>query len=374
MASALWSSPTAQILAFPGALPGAVHGQPPDAAGQRPAAVARGARRLAQLRARAARALAGARAAALRRCVACAATPTASTCRHGARQRALRPGRAGLPQRPGAGAAGRCRRARARRSSARSPTRPTTPCCTPTPRLLPRNRKAWAAWNALRAARSGDAVHGQLLHEPAAGHRLAASRSWSRSTAATRSIRRRSCARMRYHHPVYTPRHRSPRSSARPRSRASPHLVRRRVLGLGLPRGRHAQRGRSRARARRALGVTRSRCHACRSAPESCRERRGTRVAAAPLRQRGLRRLVRHRRHAPHAHAFRYRMAQLYLDLAELDARVRAALAVVERPPQRRASSAAAITSAIRSCRSTKRCATRVERRPAAARAGRSAC
>ncbi len=28
---------------------------------------------------------------------------------------------------------------------------------------------------------------------------------------------------------------------------------------------------------------------------------------------------VRHRRHAPHAHAFEYRMAQLYLDLDELD-------------------------------------------------------
>lgn len=28
---------------------------------------------------------------------------------------------------------------------------------------------------------------------------------------------------------------------------------------------------------------------------------------------------VRHRRHAPHAHAFRYRIAQLYLDLAELE-------------------------------------------------------
>lgn len=28
---------------------------------------------------------------------------------------------------------------------------------------------------------------------------------------------------------------------------------------------------------------------------------------------------VRHRRHAPHAHAFRYRVAMLYLDLAELD-------------------------------------------------------
>ena len=30
--------------------------------------------------------------------------------------------------------------------------------------------------------------------------------------------------------------------------------------------------------------------------------------------------VVRHRRHAPHPHAFRYRMAQLYLDLDEIDA------------------------------------------------------
>ena len=29
--------------------------------------------------------------------------------------------------------------------------------------------------------------------------------------------------------------------------------------------------------------------------------------------------VVRHRRHSPHAHAFRYRMAQLYLDLDEID-------------------------------------------------------
>ena len=29
---------------------------------------------------------------------------------------------------------------------------------------------------------------------------------------------------------------------------------------------------------------------------------------------------VRHRRHAPRAHAFAYRMAQLYLDLDEIDA------------------------------------------------------
>ena len=29
---------------------------------------------------------------------------------------------------------------------------------------------------------------------------------------------------------------------------------------------------------------------------------------------------VRHRRHAPHAHAFRYRVAMLLIDLAELDA------------------------------------------------------
>ncbi|WP_238376650.1 DUF1365 domain-containing protein [Luteimonas abyssi] len=41
--------------------------------------------------------------------------------------------------------------------------------------------------------------------------------------------------------------------------------------------------------------------------------------ASAPLHSAVYEGWVRHRRHAPVAHAFRYRMAQLYLDLSELD-------------------------------------------------------
>ncbi len=53
-----------------------------------------------------------------------------------------------------------------------------------------------------------------------------------------------------------------------------PHLVRRRVLGLGLPRGRHAQRRRSRERARSALAMS----AVCRNDRQRDRRRaRGTR-------------------------------------------------------------------------------------------------
>jgi uncharacterized protein len=40
---------------------------------------------------------------------------------------------------------------------------------------------------------------------------------------------------------------------------------------------------------------------------------------SAPLASAVYEGVVRHRRHAPHPHAFRYRMAQLYLDLDEID-------------------------------------------------------
>ncbi len=40
---------------------------------------------------------------------------------------------------------------------------------------------------------------------------------------------------------------------------------------------------------------------------------------SAPLASAVYEGVVRHRRHAPHPHAFRYRMAQLYLDLDEVD-------------------------------------------------------
>ena len=60
--------------------------------------------------------------------------------RHRRRHRALRRGRAGLPQRPGAGAAGRRHAPTSAPCSAPSATSPTAPCCTPTPRVLPRRR------------------------------------------------------------------------------------------------------------------------------------------------------------------------------------------------------------------------------------------
>ena len=76
----------------------------------------------------------------------------------GRRARALRRGGARHPLRPGAAPARRRHATASTRSSARSPTRPTRPCCTPTCRLLPRRRRAWASWNyhlrrAARAAR-----------------------------------------------------------------------------------------------------------------------------------------------------------------------------------------------------------------------------
>jgi uncharacterized protein len=42
-------------------------------------------------------------------------------------------------------------------------------------------------------------------------------------------------------------------------------------------------------------------------------------ASAAPLASAVYEGVIRHRRHAPHAHSFQYRIAQLYLDLDELD-------------------------------------------------------
>ena len=109
MASALWSSPSAQILHFPAKYLVAVHGQPPHAAGRRPAAMAGGARRLEHLCARAG----GEWTAQVRLC-----SPVRGVRRHAqgvdiatdAGTEVLRPDGAGLPQRPGAGPARRSQR------------------------------------------------------------------------------------------------------------------------------------------------------------------------------------------------------------------------------------------------------------------------
>ena len=71
----------------------------------------------------------------------------------GGPRRALRRGRARLPQRPGARAAGRPVAARRRGCWRRSATSPTASCCTPTPRCCRASRRAWSAWNYLAGRR-----------------------------------------------------------------------------------------------------------------------------------------------------------------------------------------------------------------------------
>ena len=242
MASALWSSPTAQSWRFPGALPGAVHGQPPDAADDRPrrrGAWCRAARRRMSTRcARAGRCASawscpvfGVRAPRRTAC-ACTALPASErfdqvvlAC-HSDQALALLAD-ADATERAVLGAMplpGQRHRAAYRRQPAAA-----------RPQGLGGLERACAA--RCRGAR----VHGQLLHEPAAGHRLARRPWWSRSTAARRSIRPRCCARMQLRRiPCTTTPGR--RAGAQGRDPGpSPHLVRRCVLGLGLPRGRHAQ-------------------------------------------------------------------------------------------------------------------------------------
>ena len=83
---------------------------------------------------------------------------------HRPRQRAFRRGRAGLPQRPVAGAAGRCRRRDERAVLGAIRYHPNRAVLHTDAGVLPRRRRAWAAWNYERA---GDAAreHGAVcLH------------------------------------------------------------------------------------------------------------------------------------------------------------------------------------------------------------------
>ncbi len=134
-------------------------------------------------------------------------------------------------------------------------------------RVLPRDRKAWAAWNAYAAARPGGAVHGQLLHEPAAGHRRARAARGHAEPHARRSTRQgaaRACATTIrcYDHAVGARRRR-----ARPRSRAGAAPGSPAPTGAGAStRTACAARWRSR-RARRATGRWQWRVHATPVAP-----------------------------------------------------------------------------------------------------------
>src|SRR6187402_3302992 len=153
----------------------------------------------------------------------------------------------------------------------------------------------------IHSRRSRRCLHGELLHEPAAGIHLA------------RSLHRHPQPKQRHRAATDPSPHelRTPGIHARVGSRADaqdrdpgtpPCVVRRGVLGLGIPRGRHAQCRRAGVRLR-ARGS-----HA----------RPGTRMSER-LASAVYEGVVTHHRHAPREHAFSYRMAQLYLDLDEVD-------------------------------------------------------
>ncbi len=108
--------------------------------------------------------------------------------------------------------------------------------------MLPRRRRAWASWNYHLLAEPKAATHGHLPHEPPAvaarrarvlrdaqPHRGDRSRlgSSARSPTRIRCTRTAGCRRRRGSHEI---------------RRAQPHALLRRVLGLGVPRGRRGER------------------------------------------------------------------------------------------------------------------------------------
>ena len=185
--------------------------------------------------------------------------------------------------------------------------------------LLPRQRKAWAAWNAWLPRNPDEACTVSYCMNLLQG--IESPEPFVVTLNRTRRHRPGQGAGAHALPPSGVQPRLGGRAGAQGRDPGpAAHLVRRRLLGLGLPRGRHAQRGgggRGTGRAAGRLGrspiaLTRRR-----------EERRGMTVkphaAKPPLASAVYEGVVRHRRHAPHAHAFDYRMAQLYLDLDELD-------------------------------------------------------
>jgi predicted NAD/FAD-binding protein len=114
-------------------------------------------------------------------------------------------------------------------------------------RLLPRQRKAWAAWNAYMPPQPAR-MHGQLLHEPAAvAGRARAAGGHAQPHAGHRPGEDPRAHALRA--PAAGPRQRRRAGAARRDQRRRAHLVRGAYWGLRFPRGRLAQRGRGRARA-----------------------------------------------------------------------------------------------------------------------------
>ena len=214
---------------------------------------------------------------------------------------------------------------------ARSPTRPTTPCCTPTPASCPRTA---------RPGRRGTPCAGRTAARPCTVSYLMNLLQGLDSpepfvVTLNRSKRHRPGEGAGAHALPPSglhPRQRRGAGAARRDQRRQPHLVRRRLLGLRLPRGRPAQRHRGRPRRWARRGPEQSAIYeGCGPAPPAMSPAR----ARLPL---------------PHVPAVpgpgRARPG------------VRGPLAVVGGPAATWRSSAAATISAIRRCRSTPRCAT----------------
>ena len=143
------------------------------------------------------------------------------------------------------------------------------------------------------------------------------------------------------------------------------------------------------ARRRRRAAAPRTRSAACAArttaaptgATASTKTASSARCARAARFERGrtmhsaiYRGWLEHRRMAPRRHAFRYPLFMLYLDLAELDRRVRAAAGCGRRGARRWRASTGATTSATPAGRSTSRCASWWPSASAPPARARSAC
>ena len=151
--------------------------------------------------------------------------------------------------------------------------------------LLPRRRRAWASWNYhLLPEPTGLTTvtyHMNRLQALDADREFCVTLNRSDAIDPAKVLRTIS-----YAHPVFTPEGARAQARHEEISGPQPHALRRRVLALGLPRGRRRQRG--------------ARGRALRGAPVTAAMYEGT---------------IRHRRFAVREHGFKHRIALAYADL-----------------------------------------------------------
>ena len=229
------------------------------------------------------------------------------------------------------------------RCSARSATSATKRCCTPT-RAAAAARGAPGRRGTITCCRAHERSAVALTYNMNILQTLALARHVLRHAQSHR--RDRSGARHRSASSTTIRCSRPQRVAAQQRQHevngVAPHVFLRRLLALRLPRRRRRQR------ARRARHISRAR----------------------PMHSAIYSGWLRHRRFAPRAHAFRYRLFLMYLDLAELDTVFARRWLWSTRRRAARALRPRATISATRRCRSTRRCATSSRSGPACARAG----